>query len=260
MPQHEHIELHQKRHGERLDAPERKRKREARAVHTKAKFARKAHGLRAKLYNKQRFKEKAIMRKTIHSFEEKDAISPNAGGPEEGAVPAYLLDREGASRAKILSNSIKQKRAEKAGKWSVPIPKVRAVADDEMFRVQTSGKRKKKAWKRVVTKVTFVDPNFTRKPPKYERFIRPSGLRMKKAHVVHPELKATFCLDIIGVKKNPSSQMYTSLGVMTKGTVIEVNVSELGLVTTTGRVVWGKYAQITNDPELDGCVNAVLLV
>jgi len=35
---------------------------------------------------------------------------------------------------------------------------------------------------------------------------------------------------------------------MTKGTVIEVNVSELGLVTTGGKVVWGKYAQITNNP------------
>ena len=53
---------------------------------------------------------------------------------------------------------------------------------------------------------------------------------------------------------------YTSLGVITKGTVIEVNVSELGLVTTTGRVVWGKFAQVTNNPELDGCINAVLLV
>ena len=71
-----------------------------------------------------------------------------------------------------------------------------------MFRVQASGKRKKKAWKRVVTKITFVDLNFTRKPPKYERFIRPSGLRMKKAHVTHPELKGGL-LDILGVKKNP---------------------------------------------------------
>lgn len=35
-------------------------------------------------------------------------------------------------------------------------------------------------------------PGFTRKPPKYERFIRPTGLRMNKAHVTHPELKATF--------------------------------------------------------------------
>lgn len=62
------------------------------------------------------------------------------------------------------------------------------------------------------------------------------------------ELKATFQLPIIGVKKNPQSPMYTQLGVITKGTVIEVNVSELGLVTAGGKVVWGKYAQITNNP------------
>lgn len=79
-----------------------------------------------------------------------------------------------------------------------------------------------KEWKRMVTKATFVGPGFTRKPPKYERFIRPSGLRFTKAHVTHPELKCTFNLEIIGVKKNPNGPMYTSLGVMTKGTIIEV--------------------------------------
>lgn len=42
--------------------------------------------------------------------------------------------------------------------------------------------------------------------------------------------------------------------------IIEVNVSELGLVTPGGKVVWGKYAQVTNNPENDGCINAVLLV
>ena len=102
--------------------------------------------------------------------------------------------------------------------------------------------------------------NFTRKPPKFERFIRPTGLRFKKAHVTHPELKTTFYLPIIGVKRNPSSQMYTNLGVMTKGTILEVNISELGLVTPGGKVVWGKYAQVTNHPENDGCINAVLLL
>ena len=50
------------------------------------------------------------------------------------------------------------------------------------------------------------------------------------------------------------------LGVITKGTVIEVNCSDLGLVTPSGKVVWGKYAQVTNNPENDGCINAVLLV
>lgn len=66
-------------------------------------------------------------------------------------------------------------------------------------------------------------------------------------------------------------------------------MSELGLVTDKGKVVWGnkissnftykddiffalllivfpvltpagKYAQVTNNPENDGCINAVLLV
>ena len=30
-------------------------------------------------------------------------------------------------RAKVLSNTIKQKRKQKAGKWEVPLPKVRAL-------------------------------------------------------------------------------------------------------------------------------------
>jgi ribosome biogenesis protein NSA2 len=42
----------------------------------------------------------------------------------DGAIPAYLMDREGQSQAKALSNMIKQKRKEKAGKWTVPLPKV----------------------------------------------------------------------------------------------------------------------------------------
>ena len=47
-------------------------------------------------------------------------------------------------------------------------------------------------------------------------------------------------------------------------------MSSVGLVTAGGKVVWGKYAQITNNPgrynnryrlivENDGCVNALLL-
>jgi ribosome biogenesis protein NSA2 len=33
------------------------------------------------------------------------------------------LDRETQQRAKVLSNMVKQKRKEKAGKWDVPLPK-----------------------------------------------------------------------------------------------------------------------------------------
>merc|ERR1711879_918338 len=261
MPQNEHIELHRKRAGYRLDYHEKKRKKEARAVKDRAKKAHKMIGLKAKLYHKQRHREKVQMKKTLKLHEERNAkAKPSDENVDKGAKPAYLLDREGQTRAKVLSNMIKQKRKEKAGKWDVPLPKVKAVGEDEVFKVIKTGKSRKKCWKRMVTKVTYVGDDFTRKPPKFERFIRPMGLRFKKAHVTHPELKATFSLPIIGVKKNPSSPMYTSLGVITKGTVIEVNVSELGLVTQGGKVVWGKYAQVTNNPEMDGCINAVLLV
>jgi ribosome biogenesis protein NSA2 len=123
--------------------------------------------------------------------DEKD-VEHGSGDVPKGAVPAYLLDREGVTSAKVLSNTVKQKRKEKAGKWAVPLPKVKPIAgasvchigargswratccpllslvraDDEMFKTIITGKKKSKSWKRMVTKVTFVGDNFTRKPPK----------------------------------------------------------------------------------------------
>ncbi|EHA98915.1 Ribosome biogenesis protein NSA2-like protein [Heterocephalus glaber] len=166
--------------------------------------------------------------------EKRNTKQKNDEKTSQEAVPAYLLDREGQSRAKVLSNMIKQKRKEKAGKWEVPLTKVCAQGETEVLKVIQTGKRKKKAWKRMVTKVCFVGDGFTRKPPKYDRFIRPMGLRLKKAHVTHPELKATFCLPILGVKKNPSSPLYTTLGVITKGTVIDMNDKTFGLKNKKG--------------------------
>ena len=58
------MELFKKRHGQRYDAEERARKKESRAAHDASTFAQKAHGLRAILHNKQRYKEKAAMKKT----------------------------------------------------------------------------------------------------------------------------------------------------------------------------------------------------
>ena len=78
----------------------------------------------------------------INMHEERNNKHENADAVPAGAIPAYLMDRQGVSRAKVLSNTIKQKRKEKAGKWSVPIPKVRAIADDEMFKILKSGKRR----------------------------------------------------------------------------------------------------------------------
>jgi len=260
MPQNEYIEEAIKRHGRRLDHEERTRKRLARDVHKRSAVAQSTFGIKAKILHARRHAEKVSLKKTLKAHDErnlkqKDPSSTSA----QTALPTYLLDRDTQKDAKALSTALKQKRKDKAARYAVPLPKVRGIAEEEMFRVLKTGKRGK-SWKRMVTKATFVGESFTRKPVKYERFIRPMALRYKKANVTHPDLKATFQLPIIGVKKNPQSPMYTQLGVLTKGTIIEVNVSELGMVTTGGKAVWGKYAQITNNPENDGCINAVLLV
>jgi ribosome biogenesis protein NSA2 len=204
-------------------------------------------GLRAKLYQQKRHKEKIQMKKRIKAQEEKNAKSAAPSEPSSTPLPQYLLDRSQATNAKALSSAIKDKRAEKAAKFSVPLPKVKGISEEEMFKVVKTGKKTaKKAWKRMITKPTFVGADYTRRNPKHERFIRPMGLRYKKANVTHPELGVTVQLPIISVKKNPQSPMYTQLGVLTKGTVIEVNVSELGLVTASGKVVWGKYCQVSS--------------
>ncbi|MGH0179738.1 UNVERIFIED_CONTAM: hypothetical protein FKN15_001962 [Acipenser sinensis] len=114
MPQNEHIELHRKRHGYRLDYHEKKRKKESREAHERSHKARKMIGLKAKLYHKQRHSEKIQMKKTIKMHEQRNTKQKKDEKTPEGAVPAYLLDREGQSRAKVLSNMIKQKRKEKA--------------------------------------------------------------------------------------------------------------------------------------------------
>merc|ERR1739848_462767 len=166
--------------------------KEAREPHKRGKVAKSLRGIKAKIHNKERFKEKVQMKKTIKAHQEKKTKQAAEAPEDAGALPAYLLDREQQTQAKNISNMVKQKRKEKAGKWEVPIPKVRAQSEAEVFKVLKSGKSRRKGWKRMVTKVTFVGDNFTRKPPKFERFIRP---------------------------------MYTNLGVITKGTVIEVNIS-----------------------------------
>lgn len=261
-----------------FDQPHR-RKREAREAHKSSAIAQKAFGIKAKLLHAKRHAEKVQLKKTLKAHDERNVKQKDAGPSTKDALPTYLLDRETQKDAKALSTAIKEKRKDKAAKYAVPLPKVRGIAEDEMFKVMKTGKSKSKAWKRMVTKATFVGEGFTRKPVKMERFIRPMALRYKKANVTHrkcflispwivlsivvfsillADLKATFQLQILGVKKNPQSPMYTQLGVLTKGTVIEVNVSELGMVTAGGKVVFGKYAQVTNNPENDGCINAVL--
>lgn len=119
-------------------------------------MAQTLHGHKAKMMHARRYAEKVAMKKTIKAHEERDVKTKDASALPEGALPTYLLDREGQNDAKALSSAIKQKRKEKAGKFAVPLPKVRGIAEDEMFKVLKTGKSKRKGWKRMVTKATFV--------------------------------------------------------------------------------------------------------
>ena len=47
------------------------------------------------------------MRKNIMAHEEKEATATEEKKVQEGAIPAYLLDRNEVNRTKVLSNMIK---------------------------------------------------------------------------------------------------------------------------------------------------------
>lgn len=140
----------------RLDHEERMRKRIARESHKQSESAQKLTGLRAKLYQKKRHAEKIQMKKQIRAHEQRNLKSSAPSEPSSIPLPQYLLDRTHPTGAKALSTAIKNKRAEKAAKFSVPLPKVRGIAEEEMFKVVKTGKKiAKKGWKRMITKPTF---------------------------------------------------------------------------------------------------------
>lgn len=254
MPQNDYIHLNHKFNGRQLNFENRNRKKTIRHSHNGTKIARNLRGIKAKIFARSRLLDKIKPNKVFKEKRNSDK------SPSVNALPTYLLERQTAKYDKLICESLKKRRKEKNGKLEVPVPRVQPISDDEMLKVYKSGKRGGKTWRRIVTKVTFVDPRFTRKPPKYDRFIRPSSMRMHTANVTHPDLKITVRLEILRVDKNPNGQIYTGLGVITLGTIIEVNVSEMGLNTLSGNVVWCKYAQVTNNPENDGVINAVLMI
>ena len=107
---------------------------------------------------------------SLKMHEERNTKTKTKDNVPEGAIPSYLLDREEQNRAKVLSNMIKQKRKEKAvsadetelsptmrtdrftddwlwwfqGKWDVPLPKVKAQSEAEVFKVVKTGKTRRK--------------------------------------------------------------------------------------------------------------------
>lgn len=140
----------------RLDHEERMRKRIARESHKQPESAQKLTGLRAKLYQKKRHAEKIQMKKQIRVHEQRNVKYSALTEASTIPLPQYLLDRSHSTGAKALSTAIKNKRAEKAAKFSVPLPKVRGIAEEEMFKVVKTGKKTaKKGWKRMITKPTF---------------------------------------------------------------------------------------------------------
>lgn len=119
-----------------LDHDERQRKRIARESHKASEQAQKLTGLRAKLMQKKRHHEKIQMKKSIKAHEERNVKSAQAAEPSSTPLPQYLLDRSNPTNAKALSSAIKDKRKEKSAKFSVPLPKVRGMAEDEVFKVR----------------------------------------------------------------------------------------------------------------------------
>ena len=177
-----------------LDHEERARKRLARTPHAASSTAQNLRGLRAKLHQKARHAEKIQMRKAIRMQEAKNV--KGSAGPQEPSsqpLPQYLLDRDKGADAKALSSAIKNKRNEKAAKFSVPLPKVRGISEEEMFKVVKTGKKTaKKGWKRMITK-----PTFGKFPPfSIERFPKLWGLLQSK-HRANPPLSNLQQWDLI---------------------------------------------------------------
>jgi len=106
------------------------------------------------------------MKKQIKQHEQRNMTQSDPTPSTDGAVPTYLLDRAQEKTAKQLSSMVKQKRKEAAARFSVPLPKVRGMAEEEVFKVLKTGKSRGKSWKRVITKPTFVGEGFTRRPVK----------------------------------------------------------------------------------------------
>jgi ribosome biogenesis protein NSA2 len=99
MPQNNYIDKEIKNKGRAYDHHERQRKKEVRLNKKISKKARKLRGIKAKLFQKKRYKTKTDVKKAIKAHEEKLAKnkakpSGNSKAEEKVAIPAYLLDRE----------------------------------------------------------------------------------------------------------------------------------------------------------------------
>nr|UXY87291.1 putative ribosome biosis protein NSA2 [Cryptomonas sp.] len=80
-------------------------------------------------------------------------------------------------------------------------------------------------------------------------------INFKKANVLIGKINRTFSLDLLRVLK-PIIKCNNKNN-LSKGSVIEVKATILGLTSKTGLLITRIPARITNEPFLDGCINAV---
>ena len=85
-------------------------------MHKSSAVAQQAFGLKAKLLHAQRHKEKVQLKKTLKAHDERNVKQADSETVPDGALPTYLLDREGQKDAKALSSALKQKRKDLAEK------------------------------------------------------------------------------------------------------------------------------------------------
>jgi ribosome biogenesis protein NSA2 len=72
-----------------------RRKRAAREVHKASQDTQKMYGHKAKLHHAKRHSEKVQLKKTLKAHDERHVKQKDDGAVKEGALPTYLLDREG---------------------------------------------------------------------------------------------------------------------------------------------------------------------
>lgn len=74
-------------------------------MHKSSQETQKMVGHKAKLLHARRHSEKIQMKKTLKAHDERNVKQKDDGAVKEGALPAYLLDREGQKVRQLFTHS-----------------------------------------------------------------------------------------------------------------------------------------------------------
>jgi hypothetical protein len=81
-----------------------RRKRTAREAHKASADTQKMFGHKAKLHHAKRHSEKIQMKKQLKAHDERNVKQKDDGAVQDGALPTYLLDREGQKVSHLSPN------------------------------------------------------------------------------------------------------------------------------------------------------------